>query len=79
MTVDESKQLKKGASVYWHGDAADAGIITETAWDGVTIAWNNGHVAKVHHGDMREIELRPTTKPYAQPNSNSNNSPRDRE
>ena len=30
MTVDESKALKKGTRVYWRGDAADSGIITET-------------------------------------------------
>ena len=55
MTFNESKGLKKGTSVYWQGDAADGGIITETSWDAVTIAWNNGQVASVHHGDMREI------------------------
>jgi hypothetical protein len=63
MTVDESKTLKKGSRVYWRGGAADSGIITETSWDAVTIAWNNGHVARVHHGDMREIQLSPT-KPH---------------
>ena len=55
MTVTESKGLKQGTRVYWRGDAADSGIITETSWDAVTIAWNNGQVASVHHGDMREI------------------------
>ena len=55
MTVTESKELKKGARVYWQGNGADSGIITKTSWDAVTIAWNNGHVATVHHGDMREI------------------------
>ena len=45
MTVDESKKLKKGTRVYWRGDAADSGIVTETSWDAVTIAWNNGRVA----------------------------------
>ena len=50
------KALKKGARVYWQGDATDSGIITETSWDAVTIAWNNGQVARVHHGDMREIQ-----------------------
>ena len=30
MTVAESKGLKKGARVYWQGDAADSGVITET-------------------------------------------------
>jgi hypothetical protein len=61
MTVDESKALKKDTRVYWRGNAADSGIITETSWDAVTIAWNNGHVAKVHHGDMSEIRKTPTT------------------
>ena len=51
MTVNESKNLKKGTRVCWRGDAAD---------DAVTIAWNNGQVASVHHGDMREIERVPT-------------------
>jgi hypothetical protein len=60
MTVDESKALKKGARVYWQGTAADSGIITETSWDAVTIAWNNGQMARVHHGDMREIRKTPT-------------------
>ena len=61
MTGNESKALKKGACVYWRGDAADSGIVTETTWDAVTIAWNNGQVARIHHGDMREIERTPTT------------------
>jgi hypothetical protein len=51
MNAAESRALKKGVRVYWNGDAADGGIVTET----VTIAWINGHVASVHHGDMREI------------------------
>ena len=42
MTVEESKNLKKGTRVYWRGDASDSGVITETSWDAVTIAWNNG-------------------------------------
>ena len=61
MTVHESKALKKGASVYWRGDAAVSGIITETSWDAVTTTWNNGQVARVHHGDMREIQQKPKT------------------
>ena len=60
MTVDESKALNKGTRVYWRGDAADSGIITETGWDAVTIAWNNGQVGRVYHGDMREIQQTPT-------------------
>ena len=60
MTAAESKDLKKGTRVYWRGDAADSGIITETSWNAVTIAWNNGKVVSVHHGDMREIQRAPT-------------------
>jgi hypothetical protein len=59
MTVTESKSLMKGNRVYWRGDAADFGIVTETSWDAVTIAWNNGQVSTVHHGDMREIHIKP--------------------
>jgi hypothetical protein len=55
MTATESKSLKQGTKVYWHGDAEDSGVVTETTWDAVTIAWNNGRVGRVHHGDMREI------------------------
>jgi hypothetical protein len=56
MTVTESKDLKKGTRVYWRGNAADSGLITATSWDAVTIAWKNGQVARVHHGDMRDIQ-----------------------
>jgi hypothetical protein len=59
MTAAESKGLKKGNRVYWRGDSADRGRITETSWDAVTIAWDNGQVATVHHGDMREIQAAP--------------------
>jgi hypothetical protein len=59
MTAAESKGLKKGNRVHWRGDATDGGSITETSWDAVTIAWDNGQVATVHHGDMREIQRAP--------------------
>ena len=64
MTVAESKGLMKGNHVYWRGDASDRGTITEMSWDAVTIAWDNGRVARVHHGDMREIQ-RSRAKPVA--------------
>jgi hypothetical protein len=64
MTVTESKELTKGTRVCWRGDAADRGVITKTSWDAVTIAWDNGQVASVCHGDMREIQRVPK-KPHA--------------
>ena len=60
MTPAESKDLKKGSRVYWRGDAADRGIVTEMSWDAVAIAWDSGRVARVHHGDIREIQRAPT-------------------
>ncbi len=56
MTAAESKNLKKGDRVFWRGDAADGGTVRGRSWDAVTIAWDNGQVATVHHGDMREIQ-----------------------
>ena len=57
MNAAESKTLTKGTRVYWQGNAADGGTIAETTWDAVTITWDDGHVAVVHHGDMREVTL----------------------
>jgi hypothetical protein len=70
MTVTESKDLKKGTRVYWQGDGDDSGTITETSWDAVTISWNNGKVASVHHGDMREVQRAPTKAHTVQRNRN---------
>jgi hypothetical protein len=66
MTPAESKNLKEGSRVFWRGDAADGGVVTKMSWDAVAIAWDNGQVAKVHHGDMREIQRAPA-KPAAVP------------
>jgi hypothetical protein len=74
MKMDESKALKKNTRVYWQGDGADSGVVTETSWDAVTIAWNNGQVARVHRGDMREIHRMPT-KLYAVAVPNQSPSP----
>ena len=65
MTFAESKTLKKGGRVYWRGDPADSGVVTEMSWDAVTIAWDNGQVATIHHGDMREIQRTPIKHPAA--------------
>jgi hypothetical protein len=62
MTSAESKELKTGNRVYWRGDAADSGSISARSWNAVTIKWDNGQVATVHHGDMGEIHSK-STKP----------------
>jgi len=63
MTPNDSKTLKKDSRVYWQGNPADGGNVMETSWDAVTIAWDNGHVARVLRGDMREIQQTPI-KPH---------------
>jgi preprotein translocase subunit YajC len=62
LAQDALERLKKGSRVYWRGDADDSGRITEISWDAVTIAWDTGQVATVHHGDMREIQRMPTKR-----------------
>jgi len=59
VTAAESRNLNKGDRVFWRGNAADGGTISGRSWDAVTIAWDNGKVATVHHGDMREIQSTP--------------------
>jgi hypothetical protein len=57
-SVAEPMEFNVTAAEYrvcWRRDAADSGTIIRTSWDAVTIAWDNGQVATVHHGDMREI------------------------
>ncbi|MGA8613088.1 MAG: hypothetical protein WB760_15595 [Xanthobacteraceae bacterium] len=66
MTVGESEALKKGTSVFWRGDPAVTGIITDTSSDEVTISWNNGQVDIVQHTGMREIQRTPTKPSGAQ-------------
>ena len=58
MTVTESKALTIGAHVFCRGDAADAGVVTETSWDAVTLAWSNGKLASVHHGICAKLNER---------------------
>jgi hypothetical protein len=56
MSPDDSRKLTIGNRVCWQGRPDDGGKITETSWNAVTIAWDDEHVAVVHHGDMRDIQ-----------------------
>jgi len=62
VTAVESRNLNKGDRVFWRGNVADGGTVRGRSWDAVMIAWDNGQVASVHHGDMREIQS-PSAKP----------------
>jgi hypothetical protein len=56
MIAAESKGLTVGNRVYWRGDAADCGRITEMSWDAVTVAWDNGRVVRVPMVIYAEIQ-----------------------
>ena len=60
MKVSESKNLAKNARVHWQGKVADSGTVLAITWDAVTITWDDGHISTIHHGDMRDVFLRPT-------------------
>jgi hypothetical protein len=55
MKFTESKSLTKGSRVYWRGEGKDSGVVTETSWNAVTIAWDNGKTVTIKRGDMKEI------------------------
>ena len=54
MNAAESKRSQRVAGSFGK-DSADGGTVTDTTWASITITWDNGHVAVVHHGDMREV------------------------
>jgi hypothetical protein len=57
MTPDESRKLKPGARVRFNGDAADAGTVTATNANYVTIHWSDGHKSFTGHREMTRVEL----------------------
>ena len=59
MNAAEFEGSRRATAFILLGDALDSGIITEMSWDAVMIAWDNGQVATVHHGDMREVQRAP--------------------
>ena len=59
--ADTQKSLKKGSRRSLIGEAI-SGRITEISWDAVTIAWDNGQVATVHHGEIANGPRVPTRR-----------------
>jgi hypothetical protein len=45
--------------VYWRGDLADRGTITETNWAGVTVKWDSRGQQNILHNDMGPVTLLP--------------------
>lgn len=57
MTEKESKKLQRGAQVIWENDPADKGTVTETGYNAVKIAWDNGQVGVIHRKDLKSVSL----------------------
>jgi hypothetical protein len=59
MTGDQSRLLHVGDQVCWEKSATDRGTVVGTSWSGVTISWDNGHMASIQHNDMAQVERVP--------------------
>jgi hypothetical protein len=59
MTGDQSRLLKVGDRVCWGATTTDLGTVVETAWNGVTIKWDDGHTSTIQHNDMVQVERVP--------------------
>jgi hypothetical protein len=56
MTGDQSRTLKVGDRVCWKTSATDLGTIVGTAWNGVSIDWDDGQSTSIQHNDMGQVE-----------------------
>jgi len=60
MTGEQSRLLKVGDRVCWGASTSDLGTVVRTAWNEVTIDWDDGHTASIQHNDMERVERVPT-------------------
>jgi hypothetical protein len=56
MTGDQSRHLKVGDRVCWGTTMSEV----RTAWNEVTIDWDDGHTTSIQHNDMARVERVPT-------------------
>jgi hypothetical protein len=59
MTGEQSRLLKVGDRVRWGATTTDFGTVVETAWNGVTIDWDDGNRSSIQHNDMTRVERVP--------------------
>jgi hypothetical protein len=59
MTGEQSRTLKVGDRVCWGAKITDLGTVVGTAWNGVTIDWDDGQTASIQHNDMAQVERVP--------------------
>ena len=56
MTGEQSRLLKPLDRVCWGATTTDLGTVIETAWNGVTINWDDGRTSSIEHNDMARIQ-----------------------
>jgi hypothetical protein len=59
MTGEQSRTLGVGERVRWQASTTDLGTVAGTAWNGVTIDWDDGHTTSFQHNDMAQVERVP--------------------
>jgi hypothetical protein len=59
MTGEQSRTLGVGERVCWRAKITDLGTVVSTAWNGVTIDWDDGHTTSIQHNDMAQVERVP--------------------
>jgi hypothetical protein len=59
MTGNQSRRLSVGDRVCWGATTTDLGTVVGTAWNGVTINWDDGRTTTIQHNDMARVERVP--------------------
>jgi hypothetical protein len=59
MTGDQSRLLKPLDRVCWAVTTTDLSTVIKTAWNGVTINWDDGRISSFKHNDMGRVERVP--------------------
>lgn len=60
MTGEQSRLLKPLDRVCWGATTTDLGTVIETAWNGVSINWDDGRASSIEHNNMARIQRVPT-------------------
>jgi hypothetical protein len=56
MIGEQSRRLTVGDRVRWGDSLADSGTVVKTAWNEVTIKWDDGQTTTIQHNDMKNVE-----------------------
>jgi hypothetical protein len=69
MTGEQSRLLKPLDRVCWGATTTDLGTVIETAWNGVSINWDDGRTSSIEHNDMARIQRVKQKRPWQKSNA----------